>query len=70
MARFVKGPVKSESPMLVNCKLTDCVYHEGSPNGQLDRCLCSHPNKTYYISNTTCPLYSMDWTKKLRKPGT
>ncbi len=49
----------------VNCKMKDCVYYyEREENGQ-KRVYCKHPDKDITSETYGCPLYRLDWTKKI-----
>ena len=47
-------------PLKVNCDLTDCVYFRRRPNDPKSA-FCSHPEKTFFLNNTACPLYKAGW---------
>ena len=65
--RFEDGLQAMEKTLLVVCELSDCVYYNPYPKSP-QKCLCSHPDKAGYPSDP-CPLYRMDWQKKMKKPG-
>ena len=62
--RGFKGIIKLSDRLLVPCKMTDCIFHEGSPRGKPDKCYCSHPHKGHYNTFAACPLYQFDWLKR------
>lgn len=45
----------------VKCALTDCMNYRRDPKDP-SRCLCSHPDKKFYLDAPRCPLYRMDWS--------
>jgi hypothetical protein len=64
--RSFRGVEKAARPISVECKLSDCVFHEGdSPYGN-GNALCSHKHKQQHLLGT-CPLYHLDWLKQTQK---
>ncbi len=55
---------KSRTPLVVPCRLCDCIYYERPYERDATKCLCSHPHKKDAMSERACPLYRMDWQKK------
>ena len=45
----------------VNCSLVDCVFYE--PNSHA--ALCKHPDVLLHKTDKRCPLYRMNWAKKM-----
>jgi hypothetical protein len=61
-----KSP-KRATPILVTCRLSDCLFFEGVKDSELGSALCSHPEKEKYMGNGSCPLYRFDWVQALAK---
>lgn len=62
----LKETEKSAVTIEVECKMTDCIYHEGSPSAHHDHCFCSHPHKYHYLAESKCPLYQYDFLKRMK----
>ena len=61
---------KSSRPIVVPCKLADCIFYEGALKRDPTKCHCSHPQKMDYMTESACPLYKLDWQKRMRDiPG-
>ena len=56
---------KSNNPIRALCKLNDCMFYEAPYPDTTGYCYCSHPEKKYYMKGGRCPLYRMDWQKKI-----
>jgi hypothetical protein len=65
MERNYKNPNKAGKPLLVFCKLAECTYYEARSEANPDNAICSHPNKREHLSAPACPLFRLDWMKKL-----
>lgn len=52
---------------LVECKMSDCLYYLEEDEGGKKRVYCKHPDKATTASTFGCPLYRLDWTKKVKK---
>lgn len=50
----------------MQCILTDCVYFKEFPD-KPGVTFCAHKDIMLHLSNSTCPLYRMDWAKKMAK---
>jgi hypothetical protein len=61
--RTYRAVEKAARPLLVECSLTDCVFHEGRAPHFPDQSLCSHKHKAQHLVGT-CPLYHLDWLKQ------
>jgi len=48
----------------VECRLTDCIYYVEKP-GEPGVSYCKHPEIAFYKTNHRCPLYRLDWLKKM-----
>lgn len=48
----------------VNCSLRDCIFYHESPShpGEV---FCKHPDVDLNRGGRRCPLYQMDWAKKI-----
>lgn len=57
---------KSSDPLIVPCRLSDCLYYEGRTESRPGYCYCSHPDKEHYLQNPSCPLYRLDWQKRAK----
>ena len=57
-------PEKLRKPLIVPCRLSDCIYYERAYERDAMKCLCSHPHKKDAMSESACPLYRLDWQKK------
>ena len=55
---------KLRKPLVVPCRLSDCIYYERAYERDATKCLCSHPHKKDAMSERACPLYRLDWQKK------
>ncbi|GAB4317082.1 MAG: hypothetical protein Kow0059_09960 [Candidatus Sumerlaeia bacterium] len=60
-------PQKADRPIIAPCRLSDCLFFEGPIEGRPGYCLCSHPDKQLYLQKPTCPLYRLDWQKRMQK---
>jgi hypothetical protein len=49
----------------VFCDLTDCVYYEFAAD---KRVYCHHKDKPFHIQVRPCPLYRLDWKKRMKGP--
>ena len=61
--RYVQAE-KLRTPLVVPCRLSDCIYYERAYERDATKCLCSHPHKKDAMSERACPLYRLDWQKK------
>lgn len=58
---------EEEAPKLkVACELSDCMYYNTYQKGS-GFALCSHPDKKFHLRQGKCPLYRMDWEKKMEE---
>lgn len=57
-----------EAVTVVFCDLKDCFYYRPEPD-QPRKCRCAHPDKPRHLDQSVCPLYKMDWQKKLKAQG-
>lgn len=48
----------------VKCKLKDCVFYREHP--EKGEVFCAHPEINFHKNNFRCPLYQLDWTKKMQ----
>ena len=48
----------------VKCHLTDCIYYAEKP-GEPGVSYCKHADVLLHKDNLHCPLYRVDWAKKL-----
>ena len=44
------------------------MHYEPEPSDAV-KCRCTHTDKPHYMDGATCPLYKMDWQKKMRAAG-
>ena len=66
LSRTLKGVNKAPNPILVQCRLRDCLFNEGCPDpASPEMCNCSHPYKSREIRNSRCSLYQVDFMKKM-----
>ncbi len=61
----VGAATRVEPYLVVYCELKDCVYYRPEP-ASASQCRCVHPDKAAYNKTVHCPLYRMDWQKKLK----
>jgi hypothetical protein len=66
ISRSFKSMNKSDFPVAVVCQQRDCIFYERGVPGNSDLGMCSHPNKRLHAVGSSCPLYSIDWMKKLQ----
>ena len=57
-------PERKTTPTL--CKREECLHHRISPT-DANRYLCAHPHKANYADSGSCPLFKLDWQKKLQQ---
>ncbi len=55
-----------ENHIVVYCVLSDCVSYRPEPSNPR-KCRCVHPEKSHYLNREICPLYRMDWQKKMKQ---
>ncbi len=48
----------------VRCKLSECMFYKQVGHGP-DNVYCSHPDRPRYASNSNCPLFRLDWERKM-----
>jgi hypothetical protein len=48
----------------VNCNLKDCIYYEPNSNYTF-MALCKHPDVLLHKTDKRCPLYRVNWVKKM-----
>ncbi len=53
---------------VVVCRQRDCLYYTPEP-ADPRKCRCTHAEKPFYLNGGHCPLYRLDWQKKLREAG-
>lgn len=46
------------------CTKSECFHHHENPNDSR-RFNCAHPHKPNYPDSPDCPLFKLDWQKKL-----
>ncbi len=61
-----KDVVKAPTPMVVPCRLADCIFYEGPVAGRDGKCFCSHPQKAAYMTERQCPLYNFNWQRRMK----
>lgn len=49
----------------VHCKLADCCYYEQDSEDP-NIVWCKHPDKEMHILAEPCPLYIVDWKKRVK----
>ncbi|MBN1899922.1 hypothetical protein JW926_01190 [Candidatus Sumerlaeota bacterium] len=54
----------TETLTKVNCNLKDCIYYEPNPD-HFSMAFCKHPDILLHKTNRRCPLYRMNWAKKM-----
>lgn len=54
----------SEDFLEVECRLSDCLHFQADPERR-GFALCQHPDKCNYLAARPCPLYRLDWQKKV-----
>ena len=59
---------KMSSTIRVFCTQSDCLYYAPEPSNAA-QCQCSHTDKKHHMDAGRCPLYRMDWQKKLKGAG-
>lgn len=60
-----KQVVKAAKPMLVVCRLSDCLFHEGSLEHDAEVCRCSHPQRPNEPKQGSCSLYRVNFAAKI-----
>jgi len=50
----------------VKCKMSDCIHYLEKTEGGKTRVYCKHPDKSITSNTFGCPLYRLDWTKKVK----
>ncbi|MGI8907469.1 MAG: hypothetical protein ACR2IE_13370 [Candidatus Sumerlaeaceae bacterium] len=61
--RAFRAVEKAAKPVVVDCTLTNCVFHEGRSPHYEGQSLCSHKHKNQFLLGV-CPLYHLDWMKQ------
>lgn len=67
--RPLKESLKASHPLLVSCRLNNCAFYEGVISEEDGTAMCSHPHKKLYMDSGNCPLFHLDWQRKLRELG-
>lgn len=49
----------------IRCQLSDCIFYQAHDRNP-EKALCSHKDAVRYVhSDPPCPLYRLDWQKKM-----
>lgn len=51
----------------VECSMDDCLYYVEKEEAGMTLTYCKHPDRNISKDNYGCPLYRMDWAKRVKK---
>lgn len=57
---------RAKEKVPVICALHDCVYFE-MVDEERRHALCDHPDKKLYLRVEPCPLYRLDWKRRMQQ---
>ncbi len=49
----------------VRCKLSECMFYKQMGSNP-DNVYCTSPDKPHFLTNNNCPLFRLDWERKMR----
>ena len=56
----------SNEKKLVRCSMDACIYYIEAQGLGSGMAFCKHPDKSVVRQSGSCPLYRLDWQKKLK----
>ena len=48
----------------VRCKLSECMFYKQVGSSR-DNVYCTSQDKPHFLSNNNCPLFRLDWERKM-----